>query len=341
VSPSSSPTRPKAFKYIGSEDDPLILQKKKKSIRDIGAELPQSYTGAISAPAPQPLIAAGFCTSENYDFKRLIPNLKLKYALMPYLADGISHFKLQPPTQAEENLDLEATSDAADAFIFDDGTFVTWGASKSENEDFIKAIKPFQINPYGSVETELFDYFVDSSQEGGIVADTIILGEELPLNQAKLAFSSGIARSVKLACLESLLEMHLNKNRKIPTLLLKGKKLPFGEDEVLRNLGELFALRGSVNLHSELLDSPEFVWSNALMESYFEKINKNLDVKPRIAIFNKKLDYANELAEVLRNHLNEKHALKLEWFIIILICVEIAFEVLHYAEKLKIIEIVD
>ena len=169
---------------------------------------------------------------------------------------------------------------------------------------------------------------------GGLASDTLVIGNDLPSQQAKLAFSSGLARSVKLSCLETSLDRHLLKNRDISRYLLLGKKLPIGRDAVLRNLGELFSLRGHVNLHSELLDYPDFCWSNGQMETYFMKISKNLDMSPRIAVFNKKLDYANQLAEVLRNHLHEQHSLKLEWCIILLIAVEIAFECLHYAERL-------
>jgi len=66
------------------------------------------------------------------------------------------------------------------------------------------------------------------------------------------------------------------------------------------------------------------------MEEYFERISRNLDVRARIAVFNKKLDYANELSEVLRNHMHEQHSLKLEWCIIVLIAVEICFEIVHF-----------
>ena len=180
---------------------------------------------------------------------------------------------------------------------------------------------------------EYFDYIVDLNQPGGMSSDTIIIG--LPLNpeESKLAFSSGLIRSVKLASLEEQLDKHLDKNKEIPNILLRGQKLPFGYKSILKNLGELFSLRGHVNLHSELLDSPEFCWSTPKMEEYFEKISRSLDVKPRIAVFNKKLDYANELSEVLRNHFHEQHSLKLERIIIILIVIEIMFEVLHYAER--------
>jgi uncharacterized Rmd1/YagE family protein len=82
-----------------------------------------------------------------------------------------------------------------------------------------------------------------------------------------------------------------------------------------------------------MLDLPDYCWSSAKMEECFDNISRNLDVRPRIAIFNKKLDYANEIAEVLRNHLHEEHSLKLEWCIIILISVEIAFECIHFIER--------
>jgi len=167
-------------------------------------------------------------------------------------------------------------------------------------------------------------------------SDTIIIGNDPRPPQAKLAFSAGLARSVKLASLETLLDSHLNSTKHFPTLLLRGKKLPVNREGVLRSLGELLVLRGELNLHSELLDSPEFCWTSPSMEQLFDRISRNLDVRPRIQIFNKKLDYANELAVVLREHLKENHSLKLEWIIIILIAIEVAFELVHWAERLGI-----
>lgn len=154
-------------------------------------------------------------------------------------------------------------------------------------------------------------------------ADNIVLGDEIPLEQAKLVYASGMARSVKLACVEVLLHEHLEKNRYIPDDLLRGKRLKVTRKDMMQNLGELFSLRAHVNLQSEMLDLPDYCWSSVVMERYFEIISRNLDVLPRIAIFNKKLDYANQIAELLRTHLSEQHTLKLEWCIIILIAIEI------------------
>ena len=47
---------------------------------------------------------------------------------------------------------------------------------------------------------------------------------------------------------------------------------------------------------------------------------------------NEKLNHCLELVELLSTHLSDKHHVKLEWMIIILICVEVGFEALHYWE---------
>ncbi len=164
-------------------------------------------------------------------------------------------------------------------------------------------------------------------------ATLIHVGSDLPPTQAKLAFSAGLCRSVKLDSLESLLEAFLEKHEHIPAHLVQGRKLPLGREGVLRSLGELFALRGMVNLHSELLEAPDFMWSSAGMERCFTLVSRSLDVGARVAVFNRRLDYANETSEVLRSHLHEQHSIKLEIIIIVLIAVETGFELLHYLER--------
>ena len=43
-------------------------------------------------------------------------------------------------------------------------------------------------------------------------------------------------------------------------------------------------------------------------------------------VLNEKMDYAQEIASVLRETLSERHSLRLEWGIIVLIAIEVVFE---------------
>lgn len=45
---------------------------------------------------------------------------------------------------------------------------------------------------------------------------------------------------------------------------------------------------------------------------------------------NEKINHCIELVHLLSSHLNDKHHIRLEWMIILLIMVEVMFEVLHF-----------
>ncbi|KAJ3201875.1 hypothetical protein HDU83_006605 [Entophlyctis luteolus] len=271
------------------------------------------------------LKASAFSTAESYNFVQLLPVLQRQFTLMPFVADDVYHIRM--PKSAGDN-------GCGEAFFFGNGVFVTWGVPDTGVESLLRIANDVGEEKYDELEVEWFDYVVDTNRKIGIYNDIIIIGSDLPEDQCKLAFSSGLARSAKLASLENLLEQHLDKSKDIPELLQQGKRLPLGRHAILKNIGELFALRGHVNLHSELLDLPDFCWSSSKMEEAFSAISKNLDVGARISIFNKKLDYANELSDVLRNHLHEEHSLKLEWIIIALISIAVVFETVNYVESI-------
>lgn len=146
----------------------------------------------------------------------------------------------------------------------------------------------------------------------------------------KIAFSSGLARSTKLAVLETMLSKYFESTRSIPTLLSKGSRLPFRRSFILQKTGELLSLRAQLNHYSELTDSlPDLFWDSRHdlgLEGYYDQVGKALDIGVRIRALNQKMDYAQEIAGVLRETLSEKHSTWLEWIIIVLIAVEVGFE---------------
>ncbi|KAK6505175.1 hypothetical protein TWF481_007094 [Arthrobotrys musiformis] len=154
-----------------------------------------------------------------------------------------------------------------------------------------------------------------------------------PTVLAKIAFSSGMARSTKLAVLEEMLENYIESTSMIPQLLSQGSRLPFTRSFILRKTGELLSFRARLNLYSDLTDNlPDIFWDSRKelgLEGYYESIGRELDVGVRIRKLNEKLDYASEMAAVLRERLSERHGLVLEWMIIILITIEVGFEILH------------
>ncbi|KAI9654857.1 MAG: hypothetical protein M1831_005226 [Alyxoria varia] len=168
--------------------------------------------------------------------------------------------------------------------------------------------------------------------------DDMLAGSNQAANLAlsKIAFSSGLARSTKLAVLESALDAYIHSTRGIPALLSKGARLPFSRSFILRKTGELLSIRAQLNLSpgssgaDQLTDNlPDIFWDSEHslgLETCFGQVTRALDIGVRVRALNEKMDYAQEIASVLRENLSEKHGLKLEWAIILLICVEVVFE---------------
>lgn len=282
------------------------------------------------------------------------------------------HLRL-PTTDTGATNTATANNDGelGDIFIFPSGNIVSWSVPSPRVSSLANTLLPAAEKAQtNEVETEDLEYIEDPrlrrSRVGG---DIIILGtapsinypltehtadaptstpehwdhhqqqqalgapDELNITLAKIAFSSGLARSTKLAVLESLLNEYLAGTSTIPTLLSRGSRLPFTRSFILRKTGELLEFRAQLNLYSELTDSlPDIFWDSRHelgLEGYYESVGRALDVNVRIRQLNEKLDYASGIVEVLRERLSEKHSLGLEWMIILLITVEVGFEVLR------------
>ncbi|KAI9222914.1 hypothetical protein BC828DRAFT_377278 [Blastocladiella britannica] len=311
------------------------------------------------------------CTAEAYDLSALRAALihSPTFTALPDLALDVVYARAlpatsSPPKAAATRLTeygssapmTAADDDGGELFAFADGSFVAWGANaQALGARFLSEVvrkptvgggsrrRPVEIGASAEVEVEVMDYIEDPNEVTGLTGDTIQIGADPPPALSKLAFSHGLSRSVKIAVLEALLDRYLEPTRHVPALLAQGQKLKLSRTEILQQIGELLSVRALLNLAGgpnteSLLDTPEYYWSKPQLEEYYNKVCRWLDVKPRISVLNQKLDYAAEFAQVLRGHLSEQHSLKLEWFIIILIAIEVVFGLCEWGEKLGYLE---
>jgi len=138
-----------------------------------------------------------------------------------------------------------------------------------------------------------------------------------------------------------MLSKYFESTRTIPTLLSRGEKLPSSVNRrfMLQKTGELLELRAQLNHYSELTDSlPDLFWDSKHelgLEGYYDQVGRALDVGVRIKTLNEKMDYAQEIATILRQTMSEKHSIHLEWIIIILIAVEVGFGIRHIYKDME------
>lgn len=234
-----------------------------------------------------------------------------------------------------------------DIMVLSNGTVVGWGVDETylinkfipNLDDCIAEKYNYESDEMDWVEQESNEANGAAAIEGGLYMDgelMIIRGNtENKKLLDKAAFAIGLSRSTRLAVLETALENHIQLTRINSEKLSKGEKLKITESEVLKLTGRLFLLRGKLNLYSELIETPDLYWAEPTLEKIYESVSKTLDISPRISILNRKLDYATEESRALLSVLNEKKSTRLEWVIIILIAVEVVFELEKQLDRLR------
>ena len=251
-----------------------------------------------------------------------------------------------------------ASSNNGDLFVFPSGTLVAWDVAESTLSLLSTSLLPAAQNYYAkfeNLEKEDLEYMIDPKKDSSSIrGDTIILGtkrlafdgvtgDEMKQSSnvdtifAKIAFSSGLANSTKLAILETLLDDYFESTRSIPADLSRGRRVRFTRSEILQKTGQLLSVRAQLNLYSELTDSlPDLFWDSKHelgLEGYYDQVGRALDINIRIKTLNQKMDYAQEIASVLHEQLKEQHGLRLEWIIIMLIAIEVAFGTYHIVKE--------
>ncbi|XP_052386332.1 required for meiotic nuclear division protein 1 homolog isoform X1 [Carassius gibelio] len=222
--------------------------------------------------------------------------------------------------------------DSGTIFFFREGSVVFWNTEEKTIKTVMRILEQHEIQPYEVAlvhwENEEINYTVgegNSKLHRGI----FLFNEELDYDQVvleKFAFSNALSLSVKLAIWEVSLDNFVESIQSIPEMLKSGQRVKLSRAEVMQKIGELFSLRHCINLSSDLLITPDFYWDREDLEQLYDKTCQFLNINRRVKVMNEKLQHCTELTDLMRNHLSEKHSLRLEWMIVILITIEVMFE---------------
>ncbi|KAI1385821.1 uncharacterized protein F4822DRAFT_355522 [Hypoxylon trugodes] len=226
-----------------------------------------------------------------------------------------------------------------DIFVFPSGTVVAWSVPTDALMTLAtkQLIRAAELPHVTRVEMEELEFEPDESRDTSYMkGEVVILGtraqelenDRLDTTLAKIAFSSGLARSPKLAVLENQAIDYFESSKNSLDFLEGGQEHKLKRSAVLKMTGQLLSLRSQLNHYSDITDQlPDMFWdSESNLENYYNQISTVLDIRQRVGILNRKIDYGFENVSVLREMVSEKYGHRLEWIIIFLITIEVMFE---------------
>ena len=180
--------------------------------------------------------------------KNLLESLISKGAEPKYF-DDVIHIK-------REERDVEKI---IDIFYFPFGCTIIWGGEESEEKSILDELKPFENESIENIETDLIYFKYDLDQEKTYIDEEkneIILGSDLDF--IKLSISHALAQSIKLSTLETSVTKLIDRTTPLQREMATKGSVSLSKKEISKQIGRLFKERYIINMHSDILDVPEF-----------------------------------------------------------------------------------
>ncbi|RMD40739.1 hypothetical protein DV735_g4397, partial [Chaetothyriales sp. CBS 134920] len=228
----------------------------------------------------------------------------------------------------------------AEMFVFGYGVVVFWNFSERQEKDVLadmafativdpktNVVAPLTLvnNPLAEEDFETEEFHFEYNNEikrPRMYNDMITLrsGDHM----IKLAISHAIAQSTKLSFFEETMATQMDEAKDVPSRLAKTGELGLNSEEVIKLLGGLFRSRVEVNLSSNVLDVPSFLWdSEPTLHPLYTAVREYLEIKPRIQVLNERCRVFLDLAEVLSDYVSDNKMSRITWIIIVLITLSI------------------
>jgi uncharacterized Rmd1/YagE family protein len=81
---------------------------------------------------------------------------------------------------------------------------------------------------------------------------------------------------------------------------------------------------------AEITEKPEILWDNSGLEGLFARLEDEFELRERHAAIERKLGLIARTSQTLLELLSSRHALRVEWYIVILIVMELVLSLYQW-----------
>lgn len=207
------------------------------------------------------------------------------------------------------------------AVLFRYGVVVLFGLTPIEEVAFLDQLKPLVRQPYSTPETEETRVRVDAAGSEGVAGDTITV-PELTVERLQ-AIADVIAKSVILGFWERDVSSVFERIEPLAVGLQSHGSAPRQSRELVTYVGGALLTQHRSVGHVAVLEKPEVLWEHPELERLYNRLTSEYELRERQLALQNKLELVATTAETLLDLLQNKRSLRVEWYIVILIVVEI------------------
>ncbi len=243
------------------------------------------------------------------------------------LSERLDVRALESTTRLSPSAPLAFSAGSAGAcVVFRYGVVVFVNVAPLEEATMLAQLQAFLGEPFAKPETEELEISIAADDAaatpvGEMVHSSALVVPDLTVERVQV-IAEILARSVALARYEAAVKDSAAAVDSWAMALQKGIDAKSFQKQLLKNLGGTILIQSAMTSRVEIGDKPELLWERPDLERLYLRLEDEFELQERDKTLERKLALLSSTAEMLINLVDNKHAHRLEWYIILLIVAE-------------------
>jgi uncharacterized Rmd1/YagE family protein len=207
------------------------------------------------------------------------------------------------------------------AALFRYGAAVLFGVNALQEVTFLDQLKRLVGQPFTKAETEETRLRVDPSGEDRVEGGEVVVRE---VSVATLqVVADVVAKSVVLGYYEASLATVFDAVEPFALGLKGGGRTTPKQADQLRYVGDTLLTQHRMVGRVEVGEKPDVLWEEPALDRLFTRLEDEYGLQERRLAIDRKLELISRTVETLVDLLQNQRALRVEWYIVLLIVFEI------------------
>jgi len=207
------------------------------------------------------------------------------------------------------------------AVLFRFGAVVFLDVAPAHEAEFLRRVEPFVTGRFEQPETETAEIVIDSERGDSIEASGALVLADESVGRLQVV-GHALAKSAVLGYFEARVGNAFDRVEALARQLGRGGR-PARGTELLRELGSVLMIQARTVGRVEVTEKPEITWDQPQLDRLYEHLAAEYELRDRDRALSRKLDLVSGTAETYLELLHNRRSIRVEWYIVLLIAVEI------------------
>lgn len=216
------------------------------------------------------------------------------------------------------------------SLIFRFGVVVLLGLTLAEEKEILENLQTSVQNPFLQPESDEVQLVIDATLPERLGSDGRLILHDTTLGRLQVVAHIQ-AKSCVLGYYERSVAEVFDRIEHIAEQLCRGVSPSRGKKAILNEIGNVLLILTRTVGRVEVTEKPEITWDDPELDRLYERLATEYELRDRDLALSRKLELISRTAETYLDLVNNRQTMRVEWYIVILIILEI---VLNFYDKI-------